>query len=295
MPKPIAPNSSRTYRPRLALAAPEFGIPYLVEAEILSQKHHGRHSHREYQLIFVVEGAMGMEIDAAVHNLPAGSACLLRPEVVHKVVEPTGGSERALIIDLRLMDDVNQQFSQFVRDLPGGPAYQCNEAAVTQLADALRQAAESMTRRPAKLLACVWGLLSLIESDSMLFRFAGPDQIAWQHELSPRLLPRNTPADPRLAEAEKFMLDHLAHPIGVDQIAQAAGLSRSQLTRLYLAASGVAPATRLRTLRVDRARQLLLTSTLSVKEVARVCGFPSQNHFSRVYTQTTGKKPTEER
>ena len=62
MPNPIAPTSSRTYRPRLAVAAPEFGIPYLVEAEILAQRHHGRHSHREYQLLFVVEGATHIDL-----------------------------------------------------------------------------------------------------------------------------------------------------------------------------------------------------------------------------------------
>lgn len=291
MPNSIAPKSSSTYRPRLAVAAPEFGIPYLVEAEIVAQRQHGRHSHREYQILFMTEGAMGMEVEAHSYDLPAGSVCILKPGVVHKVVEPTGGSDRALIVDLRLMDEPSLHLTQLVRELPGGPVYRCETAEVTRLAEELRKAAHAMTRNPAKLLAAVWGLIALIEPNEDESAAAGADQ----SRASPLPIPRNMPADPRLTEAEKFMLDHLAHPIGVEQIAAAAGLSRSQLTRLYLASSGVAPATRLRTLRVDRARQLLRTSTLSVKEVARVCGFPSQNHFSRVYQQVTGHTPTDER
>src|SRR5688500_14517888 len=112
MPNPIVPKASRTYRPRLALAAPEFGIPYLVEAEILAQKHHGRHSHREFQILFVVEGAMGMEVEATPHDLPAGAVCVLRPGVVHGVVEPTGGAERAVGVDLRLANDAGLHLTQ---------------------------------------------------------------------------------------------------------------------------------------------------------------------------------------
>ena len=72
----------------------------------------------------------------------------------------------------------------------------------------------------------------------------------------------------------------------------AAGLSRSQLTRLYAKYLGIGPAERLRQLRIEKAREMLRGSTLSIKQIAHVCGFTCPNHFCRVFQQVTGGTPT---
>lgn len=283
MTQSVAPILSARYRGRFAVAAPEYGIPYLSEASLTMTAPHDRHSHAEIQVLWVVEGEMGIEIGRNLLRVGPGGGLVLLPGKRHRVTLPSPGmaEARALIIDLRLRDDPVLPTASFVRAMP---AHQVNHGDPGGVADAsrrLRAALEATgSARSAKMMAAVWDLLG------ELARSPAPSTDATS---TPE---RAADEDPRLAVAERFMADRLSDPIGVDQIADAVGLSRSQLTRLLVEHRGVGPAHLLRQMRVGRARDLLRGSTLAIKEIARVCGFVSQNHFSRVFVEETGSRPS---
>ncbi|MGE3803487.1 MAG: helix-turn-helix transcriptional regulator, partial [Gemmataceae bacterium] len=94
---------------------------------------------------------------------------------------------------------------------------------------------------------------------------------------------------------DRYLQDHAGRPFGVEDIAAAVDLSRSQLTRLYRQHFGMGPAERLRTYRVQKASALLRGTTLPVKVVAHMCGFTCPNHFCRVFLQVMKTKPTDYR
>jgi len=48
-------------------------------------------------------------------------------------------------------------------------------------------------------------------------------------------------------------------------------------------------------IRLDRARHLLVQSTMPVVDVAIACGFVSASHFSKCYREMYGKSPLQER
>jgi LacI family transcriptional regulator len=98
-------------------------------------------------------------------------------------------------------------------------------------------------------------------------------------------------ADPDLAAALRFIRDHAADRIGVDDIAAASGLSRSSLERRFRAALGRAPLAELLRERVDRAKYLLAETDLAVKEVARAAGFHDIRHLSVTFRQKAGISP----
>ena len=50
-----------------------------------------------------------------------------------------------------------------------------------------------------------------------------------------------------------------------------------------------------RTLRLERARNLLMQSTLPITEVALACGFANASHFSRAYSAKFGIPPRRDR
>ncbi|MCB9334500.1 MAG: response regulator [Lewinellaceae bacterium] len=79
----------------------------------------------------------------------------------------------------------------------------------------------------------------------------------------------------------------------LDALSREMLLSRSQLGRKVKALTGKAPAIFLRTLRLQKARQLLLTTDLSVKEVAYDVGFSDSSYFSRSYAEEFGENPSE--
>jgi len=87
-------------------------------------------------------------------------------------------------------------------------------------------------------------------------------------------------------------LDEAAQPAA---LAELAGLSVRQLERLFRQHVGSSIGAHSRALRLDRARQLLRGTSLSVLDVAVACGFVSPSHFSRAYREVYGQSPGRER
>ena len=286
MTQPVTPILSSRYSGRFAVAAPEFGIPYLSEATLTMTAPHDRHSHAEIQVLWVVEGEMGMEIGRELIRVGPGGGLILLPGKKHRVNLPVPGAAeaRARIIDLRLRDDPALPTAAFVRGMPAHRVNQGEPAVVADASGRLRSALEATgPARSARMMSAIWALLGELARSPAAAPGANAGGTA---TTAP------TDGDSRLAAAERFMTDHLSDPIGVEQVADAVGLSRSQLTRLLVQHRGVGPAHLLRRMRVGRARDLLRGSTLSIKEIARVCGFVSQNHFSRVFFEETGSRPS---
>ena len=93
----------------------------------------------------------------------------------------------------------------------------------------------------------------------------------------------------------ELMEANLAEPISLLEIADIIGLSRRQVERLFRHHMGRSPARYYLEIRLDRARHLLLQSTLPVIEVAVACGFVSASHFSKCYRELYGRSPQRER
>lgn len=93
----------------------------------------------------------------------------------------------------------------------------------------------------------------------------------------------------------ELMEANLAEPLSLIEIADHVGLSRRQIERLFRTEMGRSPARYYLEIRLDRARHLLLQSSLPVVEVAVACGFVSASHFSKCYRELYARSPQQER
>ena len=102
---------------------------------------------------------------------------------------------------------------------------------------------------------------------------------------------RSAPDD-RLDHIIGYLEDHLSlRGLTADNAAFACGMSKRQLFRSF-AGAGRNFADILRTMRIERARDLLaFRSDLSVEEVARLTGFSSSGHLSRIFRDVFGTTP----
>lgn len=91
--------------------------------------------------------------------------------------------------------------------------------------------------------------------------------------------------------AQQYVLEHLAEPIALADLAHAASLSAFHFARLFRARTGFTPAAYVRSARINRARELLRQSDLSIKQIGREVGYPQPHHFSAVFKQATGVSP----
>jgi transcriptional regulator GlxA family with amidase domain len=88
---------------------------------------------------------------------------------------------------------------------------------------------------------------------------------------------------------------NLTEPLSLVEVADHVGLSRRQIERLFRQEMGRSPARYYLEIRLDRARHLLLQSSLPVVEVAVACGFVSASHFSKCYRELYARSPQQER
>jgi transcriptional regulator GlxA family with amidase domain len=88
---------------------------------------------------------------------------------------------------------------------------------------------------------------------------------------------------------------NLEEPMSLDELAQHVGLSRRQLERLFQKHLRCVPTRYYLELRLARARQLLLQTSMSIVDVAFACGFVSAPHFSKCYRDFYGIPPRDER
>lgn len=93
----------------------------------------------------------------------------------------------------------------------------------------------------------------------------------------------------------ELMEANLAEPLSLVEIAAHVGLSRRQIERLFGHEMGRSPARYYLEIRLDRARHLLIQSSLPVVEVAVACGFVSASHFSKCYRELYARSPQQER
>ncbi|RSX54037.1 AraC family transcriptional regulator [Bifidobacterium goeldii] len=84
-------------------------------------------------------------------------------------------------------------------------------------------------------------------------------------------------------------------PLGLDDIAAAGGVSRSQCCILFKKYVGRTPNECLTERRLEEARRLLANTNLSIAEIARECGFSSASYFINVFRKRAGATPGEYR
>jgi AraC-like DNA-binding protein len=103
------------------------------------------------------------------------------------------------------------------------------------------------------------------------------------------------PPTRHLLRAKDLADARYAEPIGVDEMAAAAGLSRAHFSREFKAAFGDSPRAYLLTRRLERAAALLRTTDRSVAEICLDVGLTSVGSFTTSFRRMFGKTPTEYR
>lgn len=99
--------------------------------------------------------------------------------------------------------------------------------------------------------------------------------------------------DGRLKRVTDFVEKNLHQPLRVDGLARVAALSDSRLAHVFRERMGLTLMQYVESRRIERSKQLLLDTDLSIKEVGVQTGFPNAEHFSVRFRKCAGQSPTE--
>ncbi|MEO1260027.1 MAG: tetratricopeptide repeat protein [Bacteroidota bacterium] len=101
------------------------------------------------------------------------------------------------------------------------------------------------------------------------------------------------------AFVEKFVeiiTQHISDEhFGIVQLCKSLGMGRTQVHNKIKALTGKSTSLFIRSIRLQKARQLLQTTDMNISEVGYEVGFVSPSHFSRFYAEEFGEPPTKTR
>ena len=100
---------------------------------------------------------------------------------------------------------------------------------------------------------------------------------------------------PKLIQVIQTMEQRTEEPVSPAELAKSVGMSTRQLERLFRRYLNRSPKRYYMELRLEKARNLLLQTDMSVINVALACGFTSPSHFSKCYRAHFNRTPYRER
>lgn len=237
---------------------------------------HPSHTHVYYELLYVLEGAVGMTIRGREHRVEAGSLVFLSPFDAHatRMLSPVyrryyllipPDRLRAFHNDVALLSVFRFHGEHFSCVLPTGVEKSRFDAYFALLLDAARRGGPDFETR-------VEALMTLVLVDARVLR--------------PELfLPPEAPSFLPIQE----LLDRLEAQGGRDfslaEEARNCHVSPGCLSAHFRRLVGVSPMQYVMQLRLARAKLLLRTTELSVPEIARQCGWSDASNFIRRFRQ----------
>jgi transcriptional regulator GlxA family with amidase domain len=124
-------------------------------------------------------------------------------------------------------------------------------------------------------------IYSAIRTDQDTQRLSIPTRIGVRH--------------PKLSQVIQMMEANIEDPLSPADLAEKVGMSTRQLERLFRRYLNRSPKRYYMELRLQKARNLLMQTDMSVINVALACGFASPSHFSKCYRAHYNTTPYRER
>lgn len=98
-------------------------------------------------------------------------------------------------------------------------------------------------------------------------------------------------ADAVVSHALQYIRDHCLGQVTVDDVLAEVEISRRSLEKRMKAAVGYSPQVAINRARIERAKQLLVGSDMTIGEVSRACAFPHQKGFTVMFKRLAGMTP----
>ncbi|MBO0450047.1 AraC family transcriptional regulator [Enterococcus sp. MJM12] len=222
-----------------------------------------------YSLEYVIAGKGMIEVDGLLHEVKAGDSFLLPlghqhrywsddKEPFHKIWVNVSG---ALCQQLMQTYQLQRQYVFFQTD-------------TFNVLQRMLTACEKKGTTQERSATC-----ALLFHEILLILAEGQPQ---QHHLVPS----------NIQAVKEYLDNHLQENVTLDELANVASLSPSQLTRQFKRYFQQTPYAYYLSKKIESAQLLLKETLLSVQEIAARLNFSDEHYFSNVFRQKTGMTPT---
>ena len=237
----------------------------------LSTQHH---AHEFHQIVIGLRGRAEFEIEGLGGEISAFSGCIVPTNHMHYYVGQ--GENRQLILDLPTDASCVTGHHHELSRLFDAPRFFALDQPLKHFLEFLILEQESRKEG-----------LSAAQSDRLAATFLGC--------LHARL--GGTPPPPQrrrldLAQLDRFIDRHLAHPIAVADLAAQACLSEAHFSSCFREQTGLSPWQYVRSRRLATAHRLLEESRMPISQIAQSTGFTHQSALTHAFRSTYGCPPS---
>ena len=95
----------------------------------------------------------------------------------------------------------------------------------------------------------------------------------------------------RLEATLQYLRENFAEPLPLPLVARKAGFSVPTFSRVFRRATGQSFLPYVRSIRIEHAKNLIVTTPMSIDQIAQACGFQSQHHLIRSFKKATNETP----
>ncbi len=103
------------------------------------------------------------------------------------------------------------------------------------------------------------------------------------------------PSAPLSAKVDRFLEANFKENLSLQDIADEMGMNKYTLCKRYSELCGMTVIKRFKKIRVEKAKQYLLSTPYSAERVGEMCGFMSPSYFGKIFKEITGMTPKEYR
>ena len=111
--------------------------------------------------------------------------------------------------------------------------------------------------------------------------------------LNPILPGHRNHCDESILKVQDWIESHYAEVITINRMSHEAGLAERTLKRRFLQATRIPPNLYVQKVRIDKAKKLLLATSLSVKAIAYEVGYENVSFFVRLFREQVGQTPAQ--
>lgn len=229
-----------------------------------------KHFHEYYVLGLMEQGQRTLSCKGGEYSICPGDILLFNPGDSHARVQSDGGT-----LDYHISEAVMAELTEEVTGVRGLPRFSRPVIRDSEAADCLRSLHRLIMTgsREFEKEECLLLLLSVL-----LRRYGQTCETG------------GGTGREEIEAACRFMQEHYAQHISLDQLCRCAGLSRSALLRAFTMTKGVTPYRYLENIRIGAARKLL-EQGVPPAEAALRTGFSDQSHFTNYFRHFIGLSP----
>jgi len=255
--------------------------------------------HEEFELILVIRGSGKRFVGESVSDFGEGELALIGSNVPHlwrndrspSRQSPDRSDAQPEVIIVQFAPDLLEAPLMTLPEMRGiRELLAASQSGFRFQGDACATVAKKMVRMKASR-----PMDRLVELLQILDELAKPETQRIPLSRSPT--PHRTDAQSigRLGPAIRHIMDHFADPLSLEELAKLCRCAPETLCRQFKRHTRKSVTAFINEVRIGHARRLLRSTRAPVAQIAKACGYPSQNHFNQQFRRFVGLSPSQYR